>query len=484
MVNLLFISSNPKIDIIKKALQPSLKIKIDFVGDFDIGLKEVFDKRAALVFIQDQIAGVTGENVARHIQLLLGSGAPAFVFMHEGNPKAKPIKGLCDHLIDLSQDDTALLADIQATLKLLLGAQWQKLYVPPKANVPDLMPTPVVPEGHRVNADIVEENSISNLRDVTQSFDNNNKVPDIAEPETSTELPLEFMTSTLDQLKEVTEAAASTHKNKKIVTATAIDPGIKNISGTPETAASSDNLVSTATSQQISLQAAHDATAVSEKSPSTLFSPVDLRRERESIAEEVAMEESLRVLEANYLSKTRAKKRYQAIAVAVILGLIGGSWYLFKQTPHPTQTVVKESIQANVPGPVTSAPVVQQSISSTQRMVPDVLPSFIPLAGHDRAFALQKPGWERYVGTDSEFRVFRSDGKLKAVQVLATNGHVISESRLKTILIELTGTGEYGISSHEQKFGFQVSRATVNRKADLLIYRKKSAVHAFVVSLD
>jgi hypothetical protein len=80
--------------------------------------------------------------------------------------------------------------------------------------------------------------------------------------------------------------------------------------------------------------------------------------------------------------------------------------------------------------------------------------------------------------------VFRSAGKLKAVQVLATEGHAISDSLLKTILIELTGTGEYIITSHEQKLGFQVSRATVNRKADLLIYRKKSAVHAFVVSLD
>ena len=125
-----------------------------------------------------------------------------------------------------------------------------------------------------------------------------------------------------------------------------------------------------------------------------------------------------------------------------------------------------------------------KSVSTTQKPVTAVLPSFIPVAGHDRTFASQKPGWERYVGTDSEFRVFRSAGKLKAVQVLATKGNEISESRLKTILIELTGTDEYRITSLERKPGFQITRATVNRKADLLIYRKKSAVHAFVVSLD
>jgi hypothetical protein len=80
--------------------------------------------------------------------------------------------------------------------------------------------------------------------------------------------------------------------------------------------------------------------------------------------------------------------------------------------------------------------------------------------------------------------VFRSAGKLKAVQVLATKSHVISESKLKSIVMELTGTGEYRITSLENKSGVQVIRATVNRKADLLIYRKKSAVHALVVSLN
>jgi len=68
--------------------------------------------------------------------------------------------------------------------------------------------------------------------------------------------------------------------------------------------------------------------------------------------------------------------------------------------------------------------------------------------------------------------------------VLAIKDHVISDAMLKSILIELTGTAEYRITSIEHKHGFQVSRATVNRKADLLIYRKKSAIHACVVSLN
>jgi hypothetical protein len=195
----------------------------------------------------------------------------------------------------------------------------------------------------------------------------------------------------------------------------------------------------------------------------------------------------MRDFEANYNSKTAARKRYQAVAVVLVLCLTGG-WYLMKQKPHLLQSVVKKTAPAVVPTaatqPVTPVPVVQKFASSAQRPKTVVLPSFISLAGHDRSYASQKPGWERYVGTDSEIRVFHSAGKLKAVQVLATKGQVISESKLKTILVELTGTGEYRITSLEQKSGFQVERATINRKADLLIYRNKSAVHALVVSLD
>ena len=69
--------------------------------------------------------------------------------------------------------------------------------------------------------------------------------------------------------------------------------------------------------------------------------------------------------------------------------------------------------------------------------------------------------------------------------MLATGGGAISESMLKSLLSDLTGSGEYRVISEEQKHGFQVSRATIdNRKADLLIYRKKNSVHAFVVSFE
>lgn len=138
MLNLLFISSSPKMDFIKKNLQPMLKVKIDVVSDFDHGLKDVFEKRPSTIIIQDQIDGVTGESVARHIQMLLGSGAPFFVVMHEGNARVKPIKGLFEHIVDLTQSDAGLLENILSILKIILGPEWEKITIKPKKNAADL----------------------------------------------------------------------------------------------------------------------------------------------------------------------------------------------------------------------------------------------------------------------------------------------------------------------------------------------------------
>jgi hypothetical protein len=40
------------------------------------------------------------------------------------------------------------------------------------------------------------------------------------------------------------------------------------------------------------------------------------------------------------------------------------------------------------------------------------------------------------------------------------------------------------VNSSGQKLGYHVSRAAVGQKAELLIYRKKTVIRAFVVSLD
>jgi len=517
MINLLFISSNPKIHSIKNALQPLLKVKIDLVGDFDFGLKEVFEKRPALVFMQDQISGVTGESVARHIQMLLGSSAPSFIYLHDGNTRARPVKGLYDYLIDLSQDAAKVVEDIQSTLEQLLGSQWHKIRVPVKPDSSVVKAALAVPDEHRAVADQLVDDFISGLDDASAVTASRSPATVVDVPEPAAEPPFEFVSSPHDQIDEILAAAA------KEIRGTAPAPAAKAVPGSEETCVSPDlstfsarlppktgsqpaqapavqvkpaPAVDRPPASRIAAATAAGATpsqpqpGVSKRSPSLPVSPADFMAVKEGSAADGAASDVFREFEAEYSSRQKVSNRLMVIAALLVLFVAVGYFFLAKGGGlSPPGFPAKPSSTAAV-RPVPDKAVdlqgaVQRSLTSSQGgAARAALPSFIPLAGHDSTFASQKPGWERYVAIDAEYRVFRSGGRLKAVQVLATKGHVLSESRLTTVLNELTGTGEYRVTSNEEKLGFRVSHAVIDRKADVLIYRKRAAVHAFVVALD
>lgn len=114
---------------------------------------------------------------------------------------------------------------------------------------------------------------------------------------------------------------------------------------------------------------------------------------------------------------------------------------------------------------------------------PDLLPAFIPRSGHDKGYAAKHPGWESYTGRQFNFRVFKVGGKLKALQVIAGRGSVIPSSLVNTVLTELAGSSNYQVRSRENNSGFLVSKGIVADKADLIFYKKRDTLRAFVVSL-
>ncbi|MBC8019387.1 MAG: hypothetical protein H7X83_12825 [Verrucomicrobia bacterium] len=522
MVNLLFISNSAKIDTVRSALQPFFKVKIDIVADFDYGLKDVFEKRPAIVFIHDQIAGVTGESVARHIQMLLGAGAPSFIFMHESSPKAKPIKGLFEYLIDLSQTEVKIVADIQATLKSLLGDQWEKIYIPPKIDSAAIRDAVSVPEESRVFADQMVDDFLSDLDNFgSASAENKFHTTDFSVALPPADEPFQVVSSPQDQLAEMLSETNKDLFTAEVTTITAHDDSTKKPSvpaqvtvsarqdqqpvlpKRPETAA----FVAAPVSAQPQPAPSEIVTAAllaptlpddgavapatrsaTENPPLQQASPADFIIGGERPVEDVASEDLLRNFEGIYHSRSGGWKRYVTIAVVLTVCAGGGVWYLLKQKPHLLTDLSGPSAQPVVVAPAARPPepviTVQKPLSPPARKTAVPLPAFIPQAGLDSSFASQKPGWERYVDTTMDYRVYRPVGKIKALQVLGLKNHDIGESRLKSILIELLGVGEYRVTSRGQKLGYHVSRATVGQKAELLIYRKNTTIRAFVVSLD
>ncbi|KAB0669410.1 hypothetical protein F6V30_11390 [Oryzomonas sagensis] len=216
--------------------------------------------------------------------------------------------------------------------------------------------------------------------------------------------------------------------------------------------------------------------------------------------------ELLKAFEHNYHSRHRGRwLKYAAASLAACLAV--GGWQLSsnrldqggsvssppespsrpaaKSPAVPPALPAKKSIpRPPAPSPVAIAPKTPSASRTAAAPAATMkLPSFIPAKGRDNAYSRRKPNWERYADTNYEFRILRSGSRIKALQVLASKRRAISEAFFKSALAEVAGTGDYRITSHEQKDGFSIRRGKVGNGAGIVRYDQGRNLRAFVISL-
>jgi hypothetical protein len=114
------------------------------------------------------------------------------------------------------------------------------------------------------------------------------------------------------------------------------------------------------------------------------------------------------------------------------------------------------------------------------------LPSFIPREGHDRDYGKSHPGWERYRGARTEFKVYRDGTAIRAIQAIDRSGVGSPETFFRGALGQMTNTREFTLESKETQGKFRVEKGSVTGGARLVIYRTvpKGAIRAFVVHFN
>jgi flagellar FliL protein len=519
MVNLLFITSNSKINGIIEALQPFFKVKIDLVADFDFGLKDVFEKRPATVFIQDQIAGVTGESVARHIQMLLGSGSPSFIFMHDGSTKAKPINGLFEHLIDLSQPNPKIVTAIIETLKVHFGPQWEKVFVPSRTEITPIPDSAVLFPNISELQEKSSNNSSSNLNPFKSTTSEHSVEPSIIEQSVNSAFEsFDVVSSPQEQLAEMLAASedkpAFARAGKDIVDVLlSTEPhSCVDVEKTPLRENRSANVVMrneerVKSTAPIETSAPKIGTVTSKGSDAKLgkssIPRIQTVDEQESLQKQepadfiivgertpgqVAPEDLLRVFEGCSRSGSTVGIK-TVLYVVLFFILVAAAYWYFGKNFHTlnifSKKPVKASVTPTVPNSPETLPVpLKQDIIPAKPSDLNVLPTFVPKSGLDSAYSVQKPGWERYVDSSMDCRLYRNAGKIKAVQVLGVHDSSLKESLMKSILIELTGFADFRVKTRNVKNGFNVEQAVIAQDVDLLVYRKNREIKAFVVSLN
>lgn len=111
------------------------------------------------------------------------------------------------------------------------------------------------------------------------------------------------------------------------------------------------------------------------------------------------------------------------------------------------------------------------------------LPSFIPAQGGDAAYGKTHPGWEKYVTSKLEFKVYREKDYIKALQVIDLSGGAITEAYFKDVLKEVVGNSNYAVAAKAEKGNYLIEKGSISAAGRIITYRDKSTLHlkGFVV---
>jgi hypothetical protein len=112
------------------------------------------------------------------------------------------------------------------------------------------------------------------------------------------------------------------------------------------------------------------------------------------------------------------------------------------------------------------------------------LPAFIPGVTPDGVYAAAHPGWERREADGLEYLIYRENGRIRAIQVVAGAHGVISVPFLKTCIRETSGRESADNPVRENRNEIMIEKGTLPNKGELAVYRKmpEGDIRGFVLT--
>jgi len=112
------------------------------------------------------------------------------------------------------------------------------------------------------------------------------------------------------------------------------------------------------------------------------------------------------------------------------------------------------------------------------------LPLFIPQIPPDPGYAAGHPGWERYQADALEYLVYRENGVIRAIQVLAQEPGAITPPFFKTCIRLTAGHEQYALKIAEERDGISIVTGGFGNGGEVVTYRRISGgeILGFVLS--
>lgn len=462
MSNLLLITDVARLRKIFGRLSEDKNIRLRVVNNLEKGGEELAIEKPDVVFVQTHLSGLSADILIMHLKKQLGRKRSRFVLLASpaqiNNATLKPYQGW----LDTSAEDGQLLSELQQLLGTLLSkprkiadapSQEQAAEPDPMTQVDDTGGSPVLPATEPAADDILLQQTYKPLQ-----------LP-AATPLSSEEPSLEEQGVTYSPRQRL---SVYSEFNSSFDSAVGNAPEPETLERVTPALAHDWNMES--------IETAETRPTGSRKGAFLLWlAPVVIA-----------------VLVITYLQQRPSAKPDAATDNAI-------------STP-----ALKPTAPAQPLAPPEKSPAAPQSIHQNQEQISDkavlnsiaenrdakspvpvatgapltVLPDFIPRYGFDKHYGAANPGWERYKGQVTEFKLLRQGQAIKAIQVVDRGGRGVPESFMKAVLRQVTKKPVINIESSERKDGYEIQRGSVAENIKAVYYRDENGgkLRAFVLT--
>lgn len=448
--DLLLITDMPRLIKIFDQLAYSGAFSLRVVNNLERGGDEIVIQKPDVVFVQTHLSGFSADILLKHLKKQLGRKRSRFVLLAPPEQIGKDTLKFYNGWLDISSKDGDLLTSIPTLLTSILSK---------------------------------------------------NKIPD---PQTETE--------EIEVALPVPEGPVSLAKTAALVSfpqfdAVPVESGLNSSPSTP-TASKDDNDASPE-DHGITYPPRTRLSVYSEFN-SSFDSAVNKTQEPESLATAVPEPErqwEAALIETADTGSADSKRSTFLVLLALVIVAVVAVTFLQMKRPasEPVAVVAPPAPKLAEPSKTPNPPLPgHDSRSIDKEMItaisenraskgdtppsdaaprPTSLPEFIPRSGLDRQYGASNPGWERYKGKVTEFRVLREAQAIRAIQIIDRGGEGIPESFMKGVLQQVSKTPVFTAETSEKREGYEIQHGHIPGSIKIVYYRDERGgkLRAFVI---
>ena len=482
MPEILFIADDLRVQALIDDLQPLLAANILLETDYSSGIKAIFDRSPALVFLQHSIAGMSCDRIASKVRSLQDTQLTPMLLLWQGTAGSCPQSDEYESCLDLSLPREELKRQVQqllAALNASRSAASEELTI--QLDFPEELISQLdSPDEPIIRLDSPGEpiSKFAPPGELTFEFDYPEELfdgepfqaaleadagPDRETAEQSNTLPAQpgavAEPSPLAELHRSEELRRIERAAPGELFGSMSAPSREGSGGTRELKRKHPEVKGGGSCRNATPGAARQTAPGKElaaRAPETAGRPGPGRGT-------AAPETRPR--------PTRSRALGWGVSCLVGAGIAALGLYL-AWSPTPGKDGLQGRLAAAGTPPAASSPLPAQQ-----------LPGFVPKVAPDHSYSVSHPGWQRFQADGLEYLVYREQDRVKAIQVLSGAPGAITFPFFQSCVRESTGDGQCMIDRTELHQGVQVASGSLQQGCQFRIYRemKGGEIRGFVL---